>query len=200
MYRPAPAAVLAVCLLMTSAIVSAQPNPGSSARALKYLGTFAATVLGGATTKVSADYLASWMKRALPQPASTQPSDLGNREYGYRFTLQWTDPADPAVTYTGMLTMLGATGQFRVSVFSHGQRTAVVAQEMSARPARDGSNAVELWPRAATVEQGAAGFEYFPDTFWLVPMPNGQWTIKDTCDARRCAPVAAVSAELLAAR
>jgi hypothetical protein len=200
MYRSSVAAMILVFLLASTSVpASAQRNPNAASSALKLLGTFAATVATGAATKVSADYLASWMKRALPQPSSTTPSELRSREVGYQFTLRWSDPRVATVTYTGVLTMLGTTGMFRVTVSDNGRRTAVVEQNMSARPAINRGSDVELFATSAIItERASADFQYFADKFWLTQLRSGIWTIEDTCDGNACAPVIATGARLLA--
>ncbi len=105
---------------------------------------------------------------------------------GYRFTLVWMGHDG---NYRGTLIMRGVAGTFHVAT----PRNVIIEQDMTARAHRGDVLLVGSNPRYGG--SGAPAWrEYFADSFRLTQLPNGEWTIADTCDGQLCSVVYVVDA------
>jgi hypothetical protein len=149
-------------------------------RTVQVLGSFAKAVI----TAVVIDRTIKTLD-AQEKPAVT------NKEAPrtFRFTLKWKYPQD-SIAYIGTLVMLGDSGSFRVRT----PEGIIIDQDMAAD-----SDGEEVWlrgsnPRFAPNSESPDDYYYYADSFRLMQVQSGDWTVADTCDAEKCAPVRVVRA------
>jgi hypothetical protein len=186
----------------------AQPNKFQAGKAATKIFTqFASDLMAGVVVPYLVDRLPKPEAEMVePEPVSTPPgmppapapapeasppvpaiSATGN----YTFHLEWTGHDGP---YSGILSMSGATGVFRVwppdGVIPDG---VIIDQDMEAVRFQG-----SIWLLASNLRYAPGttrpeDLEYWPDNFRLVQRPDGEWAITETCDEQNegtnCSPV-----------
>src|SRR5262245_37597791 len=98
----------------------------------------------------------------------------------------------PEGRYTGTLVMRGTVGLFLVQT-----PVSIIEQDMRAEPSNGDVLLIGSNPRQLALF-APSFYSYSPDTFRLIQLSNGAWTIADTCDAHGgCVPVHIIEASLL---
>ena len=186
------AAIIVVSLLCLASypdIAAAQ----ASRAVITFIGKYALGVLTGVTTTIITEKIAE----AKPQPETKPPPKKSSlppapppepQISGYKFILSWQVPNDGL--YSGTIIMRGRYGSFRVTtadgtmidqdmqtVLGPGNRTIFLV----------GSN-----PRYASLD--IKNHFYNPDSFSLIELASGEWTITHTCDGNQCASVRVIEA------
>jgi hypothetical protein len=179
-----------LCLTSYPDIAAAQAS-----KAIPLLGKFAMTVVSGVAT----NFVWSKVAEAKPEAESKTPptksaplpkSPPEPQISGYRFILSWQVPNDGL--YSGTIIMRGVYGSFRVTT----PAGTIIDQDMKAVPA-PGNRAIFLVGSNPRYAPGSIRLEnhfYDPDSFSLIELASGDWTITDTCDRKQCGSVRVIEA------
>jgi hypothetical protein len=191
MYSPIPrlrrwASSMTAATILTSMIaLTFCPQTGAAQaryamQTMEVLGSFAKAVITAVVVDRTIKKLDAQEKAA---PRDTEAPVT------FRFTLRWKYPKD-SLGYVGTLVMVGDSGSFRVRT----PEGFLIDQDMIAD-----SDGEEVWlrgsdPRFAPNSETAENYDYYADSFRLMQVQSGDWTVADTCDQERCAPVHVVRA------
>jgi len=171
---------------------------GAASKAVRLLGKFAMGVLTGAATEIVTREANA---KIHPEPEQKAPSNKSSplpkpppepQISGYKFTLLWHVPNDGI--YSGTIKMRGVSGSFRVTT----PAGTIIDQRMDAErsPKKGEIFLLGSDPRYAPGSKRLENDEgYYPDSFSLIQLPNGDWTITHTCDGNQCASVRVIEAD-----
>lgn len=168
---------------------------GAASKAVSLLGKFAMGVLTGAASTIFAKEVEGKIypeQKASPNNSSPLPKPPPEPQIsGYKFTLWWQLP-DQGV-FSGTIKMRGVSGSFRVLT----PDGILIDQKMNAELS---TNKGEIFligsdPRYAPGSKRLENDIYYPDSFRLIQLPSGDWTITHTCDGNQCASVRVIEAD-----